>query len=111
MGIRNPLQFRLRTLLIGVTVLAAVLWAVLEYVRPFVADISFRNWSLIVFLSPAASEQLAPSNPPAGSGYHHDVYFTVSFFSLVILAIIAATGLTEMWVVFRQLLFWLARRK
>jgi hypothetical protein len=117
MSIRNLLQFRLRTLLIVVTLVAIVIGAVVAYVRPLVGGISLRGWDVVVHLSPEGSERMISSVPGFSSPgspadpynfYIHDSYISVSLFSLAtMLAIIATMSVVAFLIVKRVV----ARRK
>lgn len=122
MGRRNVLQFRIRTLLIAITVLAAVLWGILQYVRPLIADVSLKGWSVVIHLTPAAGEDFAPDAYNFGPGsspqnsdssftFLHDAYISIALSSIAMLFATLAAVLAGAYVIVRMATRWLTTGK
>lgn len=117
---RRWLQFRLRTLLVAVTVVALGVWATATYIRPLIEAVTFDGWTVTIHLSPAGGDLLIPdmefvppgsppSSPSSGAILLHDVTISVSLLTLAALLAILLTISAAAYVGIRRLVAYLGR--
>ncbi len=117
---RRWFQFRLRTLLVAVTVAALAVWATVTFVRPLIEAVTFDGWTVTMHLSPAGGDMLipdldlvppgsSPSSPSSGANLLHDAYISVSLVTLTALLAILLPCSTAAYLGIWRLVAYLGR--